>query len=368
MKKVLGIIALAAVVACTEQVKTVTHPELDEVNVWDCIDQLEEEYGILNESGEVFPYVVRYAWADIDGDGLAELFLGNMEGEFPEVSGVFALGGEKPQLVGYQDPSHIMSFYPEGVCTAGTGVVRYNYMDERCRLKDSQLQWTLHAEETEDMYEDEEMDFSDTFIWIPGSDGSREPKPGEAEALMAEFTEPYELEPDWQPLEGYDEVKEYTSSDGTTIRYNAKRFKIDGNEEMGNDFYFKLQNPGVEDEWISIYSYYDEAVDVLTEHGNREALAEHLKSTCEETKGIILEDADYVINEDPSYVTSLEYFNPEKGYAYVYAGTCKGKPIYGIFIAGPAQGTNVLTLRAESPSSITRNRIWDHYSSLCFDR
>ena len=368
MKKLLGIIALAACVACTEKPKEVTHPELEDVNIWACIDLIEEEYGILNDSGMVFPDIVRYAWADIDGDGLAELLLGSPEGEFPEVSAVFALGGEQPQLVGFADPSHSLTFYPEGVSTTGTGVIRYNYMDERNRLQDSKLAWTLHIEETQEFDEDDDTDYSGTYIWYAGTTEAREPKLGEDEARLAEFTEPYDLEPEWQPLEGYHEVKEFTASDGTTIVYNAKRYEMTDSNEMGSDFYLELTNPGEENEWLRFYSYYDEAVDVLTEHHNMEALAENLQAACVENKTILLEDTDYVIEEDTSFVTSLEYYNPEKGYAYVYNGTCKGKPVYGIIITGPIHGTNVLLMRAESPSITTRNRIWDHYSSLRFDR
>ena len=147
MKKVLGIIALVAICACSEKPKEATHPELSELNLWNCIDAPEYEYIMLNESGEPLPQITRYAWADIDGDGLAELFLGSKEGEAPEISAAFALGGKEPGLIGFADPSHSMYFYPEGVSTCGTGTSRYNYMDRRFRLQDSKIEWELTMED-----------------------------------------------------------------------------------------------------------------------------------------------------------------------------------------------------------------------------
>ncbi|MBP5635947.1 MAG: hypothetical protein J6X25_00295 [Bacteroidales bacterium] len=365
MKKVLGIIALVAICACSEKPKEATHPELSELNLWNCIDALEYEYIMLNESGEPLPQITRYAWADIDGDGMAELFLGSKEGEAPEISAAFALGGKEPGLIGFADPSHSMYFYPEGVSTCGTGTSRYNYMDRRFRLQDSKIEWELTMEETKEMYQEDEIDLGGNYIWYAETTETREPSPKELEARLAEFTEQYELVPAWQPLDGLYEMAEYKYED-VTVKYNANRYEIAEKEEVGTDFTLRLQNPREPEEWISFNCYYDDGMDVMQENGNAELIAERLKGTCEENSLNISEDDEYEIYD--SYVSSIEYYHPENGYFYNYEAGHNGKQLHGAIAVKPAGSGKILVMRSQSPSFHTAERIMEQFPSLNFER
>ena len=365
MKKVLGIIALAACVACAEKPKAVTHPEVFDIDIWGCIDQLEDNYIMYNESGEAFPDITRYAWADIDGDGLAELFLASAEDVFPEISAVFALGdGAVPVCVGYQDASHEMHFYPEGVATLGTALIRYNYMDKRDRLEDSKLVWELCVEETKEVYLESEGDCGDIVLSRPGAEVEY-PEEEDAEALLAEFTTPFEIDPEWEPLDGLYEMAEFQAG-GTTINYNACRYSVVESQELGDDFTMKLQNRDDPNEWIGFTGYYDDGVDVLMENGNTALLAERLKGTCEENSLNVVEDEDYEIYD--SYITSLDYFQPENGYYFSYEGDHKGESVYGAVAVRPLKNGNVLVIRAETTSYRTFGRFLEQIPTLTFDR
>ena len=365
MKKVLGIIALAACMACTEKPKELMHPELEDLDLWACIDELETNYILFNESGEDFPAITRYAWADIDGDGQAELFLGSAADEFPAISAAFALGGEEPACIGYQDGSHEMRFFKEGVVTLGTGVVRYNYREQRDRLQESKLIWELAIEETKEMYLELEGDFSDICLSRPGAEAEY-PEEEDIQALLAEFTEQYELEPDWQPLESLYEMKT-VETPAAQIQFNAKRFELVSNDITGEDYDVRLQNPQIPAEFLRFTGYYEDALDVMQENGNNELIAEYLHDTCWGNSVSVEEDPDYAIYD--SYISSLEYYNPENGYFFNYEADAKGETVYGAICVKPAPGSgNVLVMRAESPSEKTRDRFVEQFPALTFCR
>ena len=365
MKKVLGIIALAACMACTEKPKTFTHPEIEDTNVWSCIDNLEYEYEMLNESGDPFPSIARYAWADIDGDGVGELFLASEEGVFPEIAAAFALGGEEPQCIGFEDPSHSMYYYPEGVSTCGTGMSRYNYMDRRDRLQDSKLQWELSIEETKSVYEDEEIDFSQNIVWYPELNESHEPTPKEVEALLAEFSEQYELKPDWQPLDGLYDTKEYNAC-GITIEYNANRYAVTQEDVTGTDFYMLLENPKDNFEYIGFTGYYDDSLEVLQDNENAELAAELLKGTCEENSLNISDNEDFEVYDD--YISVMDYYHPENGYFYKYEAGFNGKQVHGVIGVKAFAGGYVLVMHGQSLSYNTSERMVEQFANLVFDR
>ena len=365
MKKVLGIIALAACFACTEKPKEISHPALEDVDIWGCIDQLEYTYTLLNESGEDFPAIKRYAWADIDGDGLAELFLASEKDVFPEIYAAFALGGEEPAVLGFEDASHMMTFYPEGVSTSGTGVVRYNYMDQRIRLKDSKVQWELCIEETKEVYLETEGDCGGITLSRPGAYEVEYPEEEDAQALLAQFTESYELEPDWQPLDSLYEMERFQAPTAD-INFNKNRFEMVENQVLGDDFTMKFQNRKNADEWIQFTGFYDDGLDVLQENSNAELIAEFLKATCEDRSINVTEDEDYTVYN--SYITSLEYYHPENGYAFRYEADHKGTPVYGAIVASPKGSGSVLVMQAESPSERACDRFVEQYDSLFFER
>lgn len=366
MKKVLGIIALAACVACAEGQKAVTHPELEEVDIWSCIDALENEYTLFNESGEAFPEMARYAWADIDGDGMAELFLGSAEGEFPEIFAAFAMGGKEPQCIGFQDASHEMYFYPEGVSTCGTGLSRYNYMDRRDRLQDSRLQWELTMEETKEVYEEDEIGLGGNYIWYPEREESVEATPKEVEARLAEFTDnKVEIVPDWKPLEGFYGMQELKAGN-ITIQYNANRFELKNKEELGEDFNALLQNPKNANEWLRFTGYYDDGLDVMQENGNSELIAQLLEGACRENSLSVTDDPEYTVYDTVD--STIEYYNPENGHYFQYEAEQKGTPVRGIICVKPCDGGIVLVMWAQSTRASVCERFLEQFPSLIFAR
>lgn len=314
-----------------------------------------EWYLMLNESGyDPLPFT-RYALTDIDKDGVDEVLLATADYGDMHCAGLFAMGGEKPVMIGYLDNGHSLGVCPAGAVTSGIGIDRYYYSEMHYRLEKSCFVWEIMVDTPYSrpgyyMDEDEECMYSFRDASAGPDDEYFYNSPIDEETALdwiAPFESTDEIEFDevvWLPIPGIEGMKTYTFHD-FSFQYDADRFEMTDLTEEENSFRFTLRNRKDNAEWITVESYLNPDLDHQDDYP---LTAQILENTLKEDVNPYLNREGFELKEGyHPYID--DFFDPSRGQYCCFPGIWEGQPVYSFYgITSRYEGGRVIKMVAES--------------------